>query len=303
MKALHNGRYCDHCQKEVIDFTGMTDAELFKYLQSHQNICGRFYEDQLQRNITVPVHKKFSWKQFPKVAAGLLAFFSLKNIQAEPVKKKSETIQAPFKRYDESKRLPDTLGISGTVTDDNGTPLADVEVSWNNLPMTKTDAYGKFYFIPIIADHSRSCSIIFSYPDLVNAVRSYHPSMGSTSYSVTLSPPTGRRITMGAPVTERDIINDLALRFDFSKTEMTDVNKVMLAVLASTLRNHPDISVELAGAGKDSKALKKMKELQQAIKKYLINMEGIGGDRIIIKTVDYIPSLEKIIEFRDCSKD
>lgn len=75
MSPTDDGRYCQHCQKEVIDFTEMTDQELVSYLQqSNGQVCGRVQEGQLDR-VIMPVGER-SGAFFPgALLASLLAFF------------------------------------------------------------------------------------------------------------------------------------------------------------------------------------------------------------------------------------
>jgi len=41
MLSTENGRYCGHCQKEVVDFSGWTEAEIASYvLNSKRKVCG-----------------------------------------------------------------------------------------------------------------------------------------------------------------------------------------------------------------------------------------------------------------------
>ncbi|TAE18782.1 MAG: hypothetical protein EAZ95_03385 [Bacteroidetes bacterium] len=52
MTATEKGRFCAVCEKEVIDFTKFTDAELKAYLaQSKAGGCGTFRKDQLNRTL------------------------------------------------------------------------------------------------------------------------------------------------------------------------------------------------------------------------------------------------------------
>ncbi len=43
------GRDCSKCEKNIRDFTKMSDNELIALLKSEENVCGRFSEDQLDR--------------------------------------------------------------------------------------------------------------------------------------------------------------------------------------------------------------------------------------------------------------
>src|SRR5688500_9363398 len=53
------GRFCDQCEKTVIDFTGKSDAEIFRLLsKNNQNVCGRLTDVQLDRWIVEPISQK-----------------------------------------------------------------------------------------------------------------------------------------------------------------------------------------------------------------------------------------------------
>ena len=51
------GGFCGSCQKNVIDFSGMSDSQLVAYFRDlptdNQHICGRFRNDQLQKNYDI----------------------------------------------------------------------------------------------------------------------------------------------------------------------------------------------------------------------------------------------------------
>ena len=53
MVPVEKGRYCTSCQNQVIDFTNMSDQQLIAYFKKRNKdaICGRFMNDQLQRDI------------------------------------------------------------------------------------------------------------------------------------------------------------------------------------------------------------------------------------------------------------
>lgn len=59
MHPSYNGRHCDHCAKTVIDFTGKSDAEIYRLLsKTNEHVCGRFTNFQLDRPIMKPVSEK-----------------------------------------------------------------------------------------------------------------------------------------------------------------------------------------------------------------------------------------------------
>jgi hypothetical protein len=48
MTSTSNGKFCDSCCKNVVDFTTMTNEEVQAYLSKYNtgNVCGRFTENQ-----------------------------------------------------------------------------------------------------------------------------------------------------------------------------------------------------------------------------------------------------------------
>lgn len=54
MTASEQGRHCKSCNKVVIDFTIMNDAQIIEYFKSvNTKTCGRFRSDQLNRDISL----------------------------------------------------------------------------------------------------------------------------------------------------------------------------------------------------------------------------------------------------------
>jgi hypothetical protein len=65
MTAAEKGRFCGSCQKQVVDFTNMSDSQLAAFFKkpSTGSVCGRFYEDQLGRSIEIP-KKRIPWVKY-----------------------------------------------------------------------------------------------------------------------------------------------------------------------------------------------------------------------------------------------
>lgn len=59
MTPVERGRFCQQCAKEVIDFTGMTDAEVVAHYERHGQVCGRFLASQLDREMYIPRRRSF----------------------------------------------------------------------------------------------------------------------------------------------------------------------------------------------------------------------------------------------------
>lgn len=65
MTPVDKGRFCDSCQKSVVDFTGMSDKQLVAFFKkpSTGSVCGRFHNDQLERDIAFP-KKRIPWFKY-----------------------------------------------------------------------------------------------------------------------------------------------------------------------------------------------------------------------------------------------
>jgi CarboxypepD_reg-like domain/Secretion system C-terminal sorting domain len=65
MAQADRGRFCASCQKEVIDFSNMSDSQLAAFFKRPPSgsVCGRFHGDQLDRDIEIP-KKRIPWVKY-----------------------------------------------------------------------------------------------------------------------------------------------------------------------------------------------------------------------------------------------
>lgn len=69
MNPASNGRFCDHCQKTVVDFSTMLDYEIHGYFKKrNDSVCGRFLDTQLNRKVKPLLSRPF----FPVVPTMLI---------------------------------------------------------------------------------------------------------------------------------------------------------------------------------------------------------------------------------------
>ena len=65
MTPTQQGRFCNACAKEVIDFSTMSDIQVLNYFTkiTHEKICGRALPEQLDRAISrlEPPKKRLFW--------------------------------------------------------------------------------------------------------------------------------------------------------------------------------------------------------------------------------------------------
>lgn len=64
MMPQEKGRFCNSCNKTVIDFTNMSDRQLAEFFKKPVNsACGRFQPGQLNRDILIP-KKRIPWVRY-----------------------------------------------------------------------------------------------------------------------------------------------------------------------------------------------------------------------------------------------
>jgi hypothetical protein len=66
MRPEEGGKYCDSCQKTVIDFTKQSDEEIMNYFLQYQSqpTCGRFRTSQVAETASTPkLHKRLIYLQ------------------------------------------------------------------------------------------------------------------------------------------------------------------------------------------------------------------------------------------------
>ncbi len=158
MTPINKGRFCISCQKAVIDFTGMSDAQLVAFFKkpSTGSLCGRFAHDQLERDIDIP-RKRIPWlKYFFQIALPAFLFSQKTDAQGEIKLKMQEPILC-----EPGKNVPIRLGnalpttslqskivnLMGRVVDEsgNGVPYASIIVK-GTMNGTTTDSVGYFLF-------------------------------------------------------------------------------------------------------------------------------------------------------------
>ncbi|OQP52037.1 hypothetical protein A4H97_25830 [Niastella yeongjuensis] len=169
MTPNEQGRFCGSCQKTVVDFTLMTDKELLDYFsKASQHTCGRFSNDQLNKELQPTVIKKrFTWAYVWNIMLATLLVTEA-NAQVKPVKKKKQEVLIP-------ERAPEMMGgigvvvvpppreIKGIVLDSANNPLAGASVYYHVKGQTKgsyTDSLGRFN---LLIDRNTPVELTVSY--------------------------------------------------------------------------------------------------------------------------------------------
>ncbi len=135
MTTVDKGRFCASCQKNVVDFSMMSDHEIAQFFKkpSTGSVCGRFMEGQLNRDIEIP-KKRIPWlKYFFQFA--LPAFLASAKVAAQGSVKiiSKETVSVKQRAV-----VGDTILHSPVIKDNQEICLPPVvgEVD----PVTKSDA-------------------------------------------------------------------------------------------------------------------------------------------------------------------
>jgi len=95
MAPADRGRFCASCQKNVIDFTALSDREIVKAFKIEANLCGRFLNTQLERDLIIPKGKSSLWMA---ASVAMISFLSLgtNNVfsqnKAKPIQKAEKSI-------------------------------------------------------------------------------------------------------------------------------------------------------------------------------------------------------------------
>lgn len=286
MNQTEKGRFCSSCQKEVIDFSGLTDKELYHYFSLVETIpCGRFHQSQLNTSLLSHERKSKPWKHLYKKAAAVLAFLSLKPSGAI-AQESPQTVIQPLAKKTGTETTTSNANISGTVKNWQGIPVEGADILFNNKVVAKSNKEGKFYFDVINEANSKSSTLLVSFPEMATVVRNYHPAMQSTSYDVVLrkeaeaiNPFMGGWISIS--YNEFEAVD---IAFPKRSSALRKSCSDQLVQLAVALRNNPNLTVQVIGFGNTPQEVNLVKKRQQAIKSYLIEIEGIDGDRLKIKT-------------------
>ncbi len=169
MHSLPGGRFCDNCEKTVVDFSQMTDNELVRFFEKNdQQLCGRFRSDQLDKEIELPrVQTSFQkLKSIAAIAAGLLAWNTAPAQTISPqesisIVKKTKAVKGEKCQRKISNTTFSKKKFKGIVKDQNGETLIGVNILLEKNKGTVTDIDGTFELE--IPDDWESFEITFSY--------------------------------------------------------------------------------------------------------------------------------------------
>jgi hypothetical protein len=144
MRPEFQGRFCQNCQKTVVDFTQMSDAEVVRWLEKENGrVCGRFRHNQVDKPLllaSAPQHRHI-WKTTCLVFA---AWLSTKSADAKTPPQDTHTFQtSDLAPTVEALKVPtdSTIIIKGKVVDgatQETMPGVTVQVKGTNIAAPTT---------------------------------------------------------------------------------------------------------------------------------------------------------------------
>lgn len=149
MTLEDKGRFCTSCQKKVFDFTKASDREIVNAFQQNLNLCGRFLDTQLNRDLIKPEKKSPIWLATTSTIISFLGLGSHQAVaQEEPVKivqTDREIVGKPAPNIKQGEiATTQEIEVKGIVSDKNGPlPGANVTIKGSNIS-TQTDLDGKY---------------------------------------------------------------------------------------------------------------------------------------------------------------
>lgn len=279
MPEYSEGRSCAACNKTIVDFSAMTDAELFNYFKINPHThCGRFHNSQLNRTITPQSNKKFTLHRLNKIAAAFFTFLSLKSFSNNKLPALSPTEQNAAVRPETANTSATKTSITGTVTDESNKPIKGAQIVFDSNSVAVTDENGNYSFV-LNEVSAGSHTLYFNYDGYISVVRTYQTAMASTQFNVVLQKPGQGYHTMGIMI--MPAIDLPSLVFKRAVVKLNRDQKTMLAVAAKKLRENPGVSIEIIGFPEmhGPRRFDNLYRLEN-IKKYLVEKEGINAARI-----------------------
>jgi hypothetical protein len=127
MAPREDGRFCEHCQTKVVDYSGWSDEALIKLLASQTGrACGRFHVSQLDRPLTIPFQPK---SKLYRIAIALGLTLLLAQSAETKARTRPPLVNGDWpKTNDEDATVPNVATIKGSVTQvidgQSNTPIA-----------------------------------------------------------------------------------------------------------------------------------------------------------------------------------
>ena len=207
MTSTQQGKFCDACSKQVVDFSMMSDQQILHYLSQHAGkLCGRFNSDQLARPlIETKLSRKQSWWLAMALPFTLIFQKSFGQKQSPP----KQDIQKDYKQMGRptmgapaivisDKKPLKTITIKGKAEDEFGNAVAGVSIVVKGTTIgVATDSLGEF-LLPVTTVND-SIKLTASYVGYGTIEKQINTNMNDTfvSFMFTQTAMLGDVIVMG----------------------------------------------------------------------------------------------------------
>ena len=147
MTTLDKDKFCEKCQKNVIDFTGYKKSQLLDFLNNNEKVCGRLDQSQLKENFSTDKTKNSSISKLAfLISLGSILGFT-EPVNAKPKEHKTEQTEVDKWKSIHPKKESDSITIEGIVLDPEGLELPGVNIILKDTKLgVQTDFDGKFSF-------------------------------------------------------------------------------------------------------------------------------------------------------------
>lgn len=160
------GGFCNSCQKNVIDFTKLSDREIFAFISKMPgHACGRFRSDQLKAYDLLPPDKIRPGFMLLKAGVTSLLLLLISKpgaAQTSDIKNQSEVVQQHVNPYHVQSNEILVRGVVTSAEDSLAMPGISV-VHRGTAIGTQTDGNGRF---ELRVDLSKSDVLVFSFISL-----------------------------------------------------------------------------------------------------------------------------------------
>lgn len=155
MTPSEKGRFCASCQKQVVDFSGLSDREVIQLIeQTSESICGQLHPSQMNRPMVFEPWAQRASARFSGFFAGLMLLSSADTVSSQNISNEVETasvqdVSGTTLADVSNKVQQDTLknAIHGRVIDAKTmAPIvnADIWIKQDSRIRTKSDSQGAF---------------------------------------------------------------------------------------------------------------------------------------------------------------
>ena len=169
MTVNEQGKFCDHCAKSVIDFTGLSDEEAIQLISANPGkICGRVKPSQMNRYMMA--EKTGSASSSYPLLTGLFIATSTYAVAEPSIQPKMETIETKINeaKWNSTEFPKDSLirVVEGIVRDKESNPMPGVVVKIRDARLgAVTDFDGKFR---IVLPDTLSLNVIVLYAEYLD---------------------------------------------------------------------------------------------------------------------------------------